>query len=65
VVRLYFGLDGIPCHTLSEVGKCCHLTGERVRQVKQRALRKLRSYSRFHAVPATVYHNSIAASAVS
>ncbi len=46
IVRLYFGIDGVPAYTLTQIGKKCKLTGERVRQVKQRALRKLRQQCR-------------------
>lgn len=46
IVRLYFGIDGVPAYTLTQIGQKCKLTGERVRQVKQRALRKLRRYYR-------------------
>ena len=42
VVRLRNGLtDGSP-HTLEEIGKRLHLTRERVRQIEERALRKLK-----------------------
>jgi RNA polymerase primary sigma factor len=42
IVRQYFGVGEIPPCTLEQIGKRYHLTGERVRQVKQKALRKLR-----------------------
>ena len=42
VLRLRFGLeDGIE-HTLEEVGQCLQVTGERIRQIESKALRKLR-----------------------
>ncbi len=42
VINLRYGLDGIgPC-TLEEVSKKMHLTRERIRQIEQTALRKLR-----------------------
>jgi RNA polymerase primary sigma factor len=46
IVRLYFGIDDIPECTLDQIGRRCHISSERVRQVKQRALRKLRRYCR-------------------
>ncbi len=42
VLRLYFGLDGNDPLTLEEVGERINLTRERVRQIKETALRKLR-----------------------
>ena len=42
VLKLRFGLDGQPRHTLSQVGKALAITGERVRQIQERALEKLR-----------------------
>lgn len=41
VLRLRFGLDGIPVQTLDEVGLKLHCTNERVRQIQNNALRKL------------------------
>jgi RNA polymerase primary sigma factor len=42
VVRLYFGLDGGREHTLEEIGNMLGVTRERVRQLRDRALRRLR-----------------------
>lgn len=42
VLRLYFGLDGGREHTLEEIGAMFGITRERVRQVRDRALRRLR-----------------------
>ncbi len=42
VVRLYFGLDGGETHTLEEIGKMLGVTRERVRQLRDRALKRLR-----------------------
>ncbi len=42
VVRLYFGLDGGREHTLEEIGSMLGVTRERVRQLRDRALRRLR-----------------------
>ena len=41
----YFGLNGTP-RTLSDIGEDFNLTKERVRQIKEKALRKLRNESR-------------------
>jgi RNA polymerase primary sigma factor len=42
VVRLYFGLDGGDTHTLEEIGNMLGVTRERVRQLRDRALKRLR-----------------------
>ena len=42
VLRLYFGLDGGREHTLEEIGSMLGVTRERVRQLRDRALRRLR-----------------------
>lgn len=43
ILRLRFGLDHAREHTLEEVGKLLHLTRERIRQIEQSALAKLRA----------------------
>lgn len=43
IMRLYFGLDGEEPLTLEEIGQTMQLTRERVRQLKERALKKLRN----------------------
>jgi RNA polymerase primary sigma factor len=43
VVRLYYGLQGEQQHTLEEIGKLLGVTRERVRQLRDRALRDLRA----------------------
>jgi len=45
IIADYFGLSGTP-RTLSDIGKDFNLTKERVRQIKEKALRKLRNESR-------------------
>jgi RNA polymerase primary sigma factor len=46
VIRLYFGLGGSTEMTLEEIGVQFRLTRERVRQIKEKALRKLRHPTR-------------------
>lgn len=43
IVSDYFGLDGIKPKTLDEIGEELNLTKERVRQLNEKALRKMRS----------------------
>jgi len=46
VVRLYFGLNGSHPMTLEEIGEKFDLTRERVRQIKEKAIRRLKQTSR-------------------
>jgi RNA polymerase primary sigma factor len=46
VVRLYFGLNGEHPLTLEEIGERFDLTRERVRQIKEKAIRRLKHTSR-------------------
>lgn len=46
IIKLYFGLDGDRPLTLEEIGEHFKLTRERVRQIKEKALRRLRHRSR-------------------
>jgi RNA polymerase primary sigma factor len=46
VIRLYFGLTGKHPMTLEEIGEAFDLTRERVRQIKEKAIRRLRHTSR-------------------
>ena len=46
VVRLYFGLNGKHAMTLEEIGEKFDLTRERVRQIKEKAIRRLKHTSR-------------------
>ncbi len=43
VIRLYYGLQGEREHTLEEIGAVLGVTRERVRQLRDRALRELRA----------------------
>jgi len=49
VVRLYFGLGNQHAMTLEEIGETFDLTRERVRQIKEKAIRRLKHTSR--AIP--------------
>ncbi len=46
VIALYFGLNGEHAMTLEEIGEKFNLTRERVRQIKEKAIRRLRHTSR-------------------
>jgi len=46
VVRLYFGIGEETAHTLEEIGQRFNLTRERVRQIKEKAIRRLKHSSR-------------------
>ena len=46
IIRLYFGLEGDRPLTLEEIGEHFKLTRERVRQIKEKALRRMRHRSR-------------------
>jgi RNA polymerase primary sigma factor len=50
ILRLYFGLDGQEPMTLEEIGAALNITRERVRQIKEKALSRLRHVSRARAL---------------
>ncbi|MFN3134638.1 MAG: sigma-70 family RNA polymerase sigma factor, partial [Candidatus Kryptonium sp.] len=52
VVKLYFGIGYDHPLTLEEIGEKFKLTRERVRQIKEKAIRKLRHHSRSKALRA-------------
>ena len=52
VIRLYFGLNIEQPLTLEEIGEKFNLTRERVRQIKEKAIRRLRHTSRSKALRA-------------
>ena len=45
ILKLYFGLDGEKPHTLEEIGIKFRLTRERVRQIKEKAIKQLKRKS--------------------
>jgi RNA polymerase primary sigma factor len=46
IIRLYFGVNGKNMHSLGEIGEEFNLTRERVRQIKEKALRRLKHTTR-------------------
>lgn len=52
VINLYFGLNGEKALTLEEIGARFSLTRERVRQIKEKAIRRLRHASRSRSLRA-------------
>ncbi|MEY3702260.1 MAG: hypothetical protein RLZZ467_518 [Gemmatimonadota bacterium] len=46
ILRLYFGLDGAEPMTLEQIGAVLNITRERVRQIKEKALSRLRHVSK-------------------
>ena len=46
IIRLYFGLKGKYTHTLEEIGMEFNLTSERVRQIKDKAIKRLKHTKR-------------------
>ena len=46
VVQLYFGLEDAHNKTLEEIAEMLHLSRERVRQIKDKSIRRLKSLSR-------------------
>jgi RNA polymerase primary sigma factor len=46
ILRCYFGLNGYQPHTLEEIGDVFGLTRERVRQIKEKAIKKLKNQYR-------------------
>ncbi len=50
VIKMYFGIDRDYALTLNEIGEEFNLTRERVRQIKEKAIRRLRHRSRSKAL---------------
>ncbi|HLS54052.1 MAG TPA: sigma factor-like helix-turn-helix DNA-binding protein, partial [Tissierellaceae bacterium] len=46
ILEMRYGLNGYEPHTLEEIGLKYDLTRERIRQIQERALRKLRHPSK-------------------
>jgi RNA polymerase primary sigma factor len=46
ILEMYFGMNGYQTSTLSEIGKHLGLTNERVRQIKEDTLRRLRVFEK-------------------
>jgi RNA polymerase primary sigma factor len=48
IISLYYGLNGLPAMTLEEIGLRFNLTRERVRQIKEKGIGRLKQSSRSH-----------------
>jgi RNA polymerase primary sigma factor len=48
IIKMFFGINLPSSHSLSEIGETFDLSRERVRQVKEKAIRNLKSKSRTH-----------------
>jgi RNA polymerase primary sigma factor len=46
IIRLFYGLHGVPPHSLDEIGEKFNLTRERVRQIKEKSILKLKNQTR-------------------
>ena len=46
IIRLYFGLTGKHGHTLEEIGEKFNITRERIRQIKDKAIKRLKHTAR-------------------
>jgi RNA polymerase primary sigma factor len=46
VIRLYFGLNGKHSHTLEEIGEEFNITRERIRQIKEKGINRLKHISK-------------------
>jgi RNA polymerase primary sigma factor len=42
IIKLYYGLNKEPPYSLEEIGKLFNLTRERVRQIKEKAIKRLK-----------------------
>ena len=45
ILDMYFGLNGNNSHTLTEIGKMLGISRERIRQIKNNALEKMKNCS--------------------
>lgn len=55
VISEYFGLESKKCLTLEDIGSNIGLTKERVRQIKEKALKKLRSEALNNSITSDIY----------
>ncbi len=58
VLKMRFGLDDSPEHTLEEIGQRFNLTRERVRQIEAAAIRKLRHPNRSRRLQSFANHSN-------
>lgn len=52
VIRYFFGLNGQRQHTIEEIGDEFGLTRERVRQIKEKTIKKMRNHNRYRLLKA-------------
>ena len=50
VICRHFGLDDRPAETFAQIGRDCHLSRERVRQIVKEALAKLKRHEAMRLV---------------
>jgi RNA polymerase primary sigma factor len=55
IIAKYYGLDGKEGRTLEEIGNELSLTKERVRQIKDKAEKKMRSSALLNSITADIY----------
>ena len=55
IIAKYYGLDGKDGRTLEEIGQELSLTKERVRQIKDKAEKKMRSSALLNSITADIY----------
>ena len=55
VINKYYGIDGCKPLTLEEIGKELRLTKERVRQILERTLKKLRAEALSNSITSDIY----------
>jgi len=55
IIAKYYGLDGREARTLEEIGEELSLTKERIRQIKDKAEKKMRSSALLNSITADIY----------
>lgn len=59
IISRYFGISGRENETLEEIGNTMNLTKERVRQIKEDGMKKLRSYAMEHPDIVKIYNEYV------
>lgn len=57
ILNMRFGLEGNDSHTLEEIGKFYQVTRERIRQIEEKALRKLKAKKIKETLEVFLYHD--------